>query len=528
MIEQHSSSKFSLVPFLGIALADILANGVAIIMLLIVVTISSKYQLEQEKLEQVDEIAQVLSRDIASSVVMNNLSASAPAVLHDYEKSAIDLDARHAIMPILQILRTGVRDYYSGHVWSREDLLLQDNSFDAYLDKLDQNQMLRVRTDVYHIDLFYIYMSILKDHKIIPRHWHFAIDKSDMGQNNVLTGIASSDDWTELFGEDNETSDSDATNGLTTGQGEHSTDIYHPGNDLSQSDYPWDALGSEELQTQGDGFSQALPSQLRFRLATPDNQMQLARGDFQFSDNKTNNLLAGILSYLKYINEILEKDGSVVSEIQNILPILQGFINQPLPLSTYEQEIIKQISQAQLRQQLIGRHEEITNLTIQTQVQAESQILGVAMPSNMHLGTLKIFGNATQEEYLSKLPKYGTAYFHLQQYPELFQGLSLELLPNSIMLLADYLPSNKWRWYPVIFIYPEFDDFVMGFIYAKIPQQGQVVLAAESNRLTIGGYSLHLQRTQAPTESENLLVIFFGVTLIMVLLIYSLLLWRRR
>lgn len=528
MIEQHSSGKLSLIPFLGIALADILANGVAVIMLLIVVTISNKYQLEQEKLEQVDEVSQVLSRDIASSVVMNNLSASAPAILHDYAQSEIDRDLRHAIMPILQLLPTGVRDYYSGHVWLREHLLLQDNSFDAYLDKLDQNQLLRVRTDIYHIEMFYIYMSILKDHKIIPRHWHFAIDKSGISQGSVLKDIAKSDDWTELFGEGTEISDGDELSDLINGQGEQTTGIYRPGQDPSQSDYPWDILGSEAPQKQGDGLSSAITTQLRLRLATPDNQMQLQQGNFQFSDSQANNLLAAILSYLKHINSILEKGESVVSAVQNILPKLQYFINQPLPLNAYEQETIEQISQAQMRHQLIGRFEKITNLTIQTQVQDELQSLAVAMSPNLPLGTLKIFGNETQAEYLDKLPKYGKAHFHLQQYPELFQGLSLELLPNSILLVADYLPSNQWRWYPVFFIYPAFDDFVMGFIYAKIPRQGQIVLAAESNHLTIGGYSLNLQRIQGPTESEDLLVIFFGVALSIVLLVYGLLLWRRR
>ena len=527
MIEQHSSGKLRLVPFLGIALADILANGVAIIMLLIVVTISSKYQLEQEKLEQVDEISQVLSRDIASSVVMNNLSASAPAVLHDYIHSEIDRDLRHSVMPIVQLLQTGIRDYYSGRFWSREHLLLQDNSFDAYLEKLDQNQVLRLRTDIYHIDMFYIYMSILKDHSIIPRHWHFEGDASGIGTSNVLADIAPSDDWTELFGDTNGASDSDRSNGLAEGQATQTADTYRPGYDPSQSDYPWDILGSEEAQEQGQGLNNS-PPQLRFRLATPDSQMQLIQGSFELSSNQADNLLAGLLSYLKHIDALLEKGGSIVGEIHNILPILQSFINQPLPLSAYEQQIIEQISQAQLRHQLIGRFEEATDLTIQTQIQAELQSLAAAIPANQPLGTLKIFADEAQAEYLNKFPKHGRAHFHLQQYPELFQGLSLELLPNSIMLLADYLPSNQWRWYPVIFIYPAFDDFVMGFIYAKIPEQGQVVLAAESNHLTIGGYSLHLQRAKTPAESENLLVIFFGIVLALVLLIYGLMLWRRR
>lgn len=519
---RYPADNIGMTPFMGIALADILANGVAIIMLLIIITISTEYQLEQEKLEQVDEISQVLSRDIASSVVMNNLSTSPPAVLHDYAQSGIDTDLRHAVMPILELRKQGVRDYYSGYTWSRQQLLLQDNDFDTYLKRLDDNQRLRLRTDIYEIDMFYIYMSILKDQNIDPKHWHFSVAKPG-GERLATAPPDRTNNWAELFTRDN----GDELGAELSGGSQTIADA-RLGQSFDSSDYPWDSLSNGDQQQQNTDSALQQGSQLRFRLAAPADQMQFMQSNLELSDDNGKNILVAALSYLKFINDKLEQGHSVVNEVQNMIQHLQEFIQQPMQLSAYEQQTIEQVAQAQLRRQLIGALDKTDELTIEYQQQDDFRGLGVALPTNQALATMSIIGTPGQADYMAKLPAYGKAHFHLQHYPELFRGLSLEFLPQSIMLLADYAPSQQWRWYPVFFIYPEFDDFVMGFIYAKVPQSGQIVLAAESNYLTVGGYSLQLQRSEAPAESEHLLAIVFGLVLAVFLLIYVVLLWQRR
>ena len=76
--------------FAGVALADILANSVAIVIMMIVVTIFIKHEADQKKLEQVEDVSVLLSREIATSVVMNALPTSPPARLHDYNTSPLD------------------------------------------------------------------------------------------------------------------------------------------------------------------------------------------------------------------------------------------------------------------------------------------------------------------------------------------------------------------------------------------------------------------------------------------------------
>ncbi len=159
--------------FAGVALADILANGVAMLIIVIVLTLNARYEQEQKQLEQVDEVSVMLSRQLATSIVMNRLSSSPPARLHDYEASPLDRVRNQKILPILELHREFVRDFYSGQIYSRDEMLFEENALDNFIVGFTASQKQRLRVDIYEVRLFYIAMSILKDHGIVPRHWHF-------------------------------------------------------------------------------------------------------------------------------------------------------------------------------------------------------------------------------------------------------------------------------------------------------------------------------------------------------------------
>ncbi|MGU9977948.1 MAG: hypothetical protein ACNYNY_04630 [Candidatus Oxydemutatoraceae bacterium WSBS_2016_MAG_OTU14] len=160
--------------FAGVALADILANSVAIVILMIVITIFVKHEEDQKKVEQVEDVSVLLSREIATSVVMNAIPTSPPSRLHDYTLSPLDRNLHPSIMPIIELHDGYVRNYYTGKKISRDELLLQNNSLDKFLRGLTPNQLVRLRVDIYSIRLFYIVMSIFKSKAgRLPYHWHF-------------------------------------------------------------------------------------------------------------------------------------------------------------------------------------------------------------------------------------------------------------------------------------------------------------------------------------------------------------------
>ena len=159
--------------FAGVALVDILANGVAMLIIVIVVSIAARMERDERYAEQASEIAAVMSHKFSTSLVLNSLAASPPARLHDYETSPLDQLLHPGVLPILEMHRGFVREFYSGTIWTRRDLLEERSGLGAWLAGFTDEQRGRLRIDVYDIPQFYLTMSILRDQGIKVYHWHF-------------------------------------------------------------------------------------------------------------------------------------------------------------------------------------------------------------------------------------------------------------------------------------------------------------------------------------------------------------------
>lgn len=252
--------------FAGVMLADILANSVALLIILIIVTVAIKQEVENERLEQVKDVGVLLSREISRSVVVNSLPASAPAVLHDYENSPIDRIKTPTALPIIELHYGFIREYYTGNTFTRNELLLQDNRFDRYLNAMTPDQLVRLRVDIYSIDLFYIMMSILKAHKHSPRHWHFlaykAGEKRTLGKPSIKGNNEDGEKGEEgeggegKDGEGNEAGGEAMQHGLPT---ENQAGEMNQGTESGQHGSPSGLPAHLSYDETGDGESAAYP-----------------------------------------------------------------------------------------------------------------------------------------------------------------------------------------------------------------------------------------------------------------------------
>lgn len=157
----------------SMALSDILANGVIILLILIITAIIGEKEKESLKVEQAKEITVILSREIASSLVMNSLKSNPPSVLHDYFNSPLDNRVIKDNIPIFELLNNGVYEVQSKKFWTKKALLTQDSSLDSYLSSLSKVNKMMFRVDIYDITNYYLFMSVLDDHQLKPKHWHF-------------------------------------------------------------------------------------------------------------------------------------------------------------------------------------------------------------------------------------------------------------------------------------------------------------------------------------------------------------------
>ena len=180
--------------FAGVALVDILANGVAMLIIVIVVTIAARMEREERYAEQADEVVTVMSHKFSTSLVLNSLAASPPARLHDYETSPLDRVLDPDLLPILELHSGFVREFYSGTIWTRRDLLEEHNTFGAWLAGFSDEKKGRLRVDVYDIPEFYLTMSILREHGIRVFHWHFIPAALSLGDaRRCPPGVAAKD-----------------------------------------------------------------------------------------------------------------------------------------------------------------------------------------------------------------------------------------------------------------------------------------------------------------------------------------------
>ena len=159
--------------FAGVALVDILANGVAMLIIVIVVSIAARMEREERYAEQASEVAAVMSHKFSTSLVLNSLAASPPARLHDYQASPLDQVLDPELLPILELHPGFVREFYSGTIWTRRDLLDERSGLSIWLAGFSDERKARLRVDVYDIAQFYLAMSILREHGIRVHHWHF-------------------------------------------------------------------------------------------------------------------------------------------------------------------------------------------------------------------------------------------------------------------------------------------------------------------------------------------------------------------
>ena len=200
--------------FAGVALVDILANGVAMLIIVVVLSITTRMEREERLVERAEEVVTVMSHRLSTSLVLNSIAASPPALLHDYETSPLDAVYHPEVLPILELHRGFVREFYSGAVWTRRALLSGGNPMSAWISGLGDASRKRVRVDLYDVDQFYVAMSIFREHGIPIRHWHFVphrislaeaarcppgVASKDCGEGSVLD---TEEKWPELVVED--------------------------------------------------------------------------------------------------------------------------------------------------------------------------------------------------------------------------------------------------------------------------------------------------------------------------------------
>ncbi len=563
--------------FAGVALADILANSVAIILLMIIITMMIKHEQEEKRQEQVEDMSVLLSRDIATSVVMNALPSSPPARLHDYQQSPLDRNPSHRIMPIIEIHKTHVRNYYTGKTFSRNELLLQNNAFDKYLKKLNRTQRNYLRMDIYDIQLFYIVMSILKDYGARPKHWHFigysgaAGDGSDADDGNTKQmsdetqtedeeagmethqpGSGNSGQSNEEMRQDQESSRGGIPEDISLNANSGGIESY-PYDDLAyesggmqQQALPEDLPGSSEApedewtETSDSVFS-ALAQMMsegaqgrgeqpqtrvsRFRAARGggdgDAQRNQQDGEaeqpvWQIEVGSMRLLLPALFEFMRQIQEEADAGGATRLAEYNFLQDILPLLEQQQAGNAppHLESLFNHLNN--LLQTTPEDTDAVPTVTQETDPALRASAL--AVPLNDRIATVTLTGNEFQEKH-PDLPSEMTASLHFGLYPTIYQGVRAPLKKDALLLMPPQQEApDTFRWRVVTLVSPATDDFMTAFVYSALSDEGQLLIAAEENAVDVDNYRVATEYPISRFRNERWLMMIYGIPALLLLL----------
>lgn len=527
--------------FAGVALVDILANGLAMLIIVIVLSIAARAEHEAHTSAQVEQVETMMSRRFSTSLVLNSLAASPPATLHDYDNSPLEHNDPY-LLPILELHRNFVREFYRGTVWTRAELLREPNAMDDWLIGFDEARKWRLRVDVYDIAQFYLTMSILREHGIAVRHWHFLSGQLGLAEaRRCPPGVAAKDcAGSALTGQSelpNLTANSATANERGGNNGNGDADGWPPpssqpaapgGRGESTGPFPGGAAldgigelggfgalpGSGVANPFADSFPNARPGLgnargllggdpngapggnpptergIRFRLSSPESlraaRQALDLGDAELTPPK---ILAALIHFISELQATLDAGRSPSAQLENFEQNLQRALASPPQLEGAARHLLDR-----LLLQLWASNDtpEQRNLTITpaaraTENQPPSDTM-LIVESNRRLRSVIVQQGRVDAP---PLPAEARPLLRLNAHPDIWRGLSLPLERNAILLLPPTPQQpQRLRWRALAYLAPNFDDFIIGFAYAAIDPHGNLMLRGEDNRVRLGSRPL--------------------------------------
>ncbi|RLA08680.1 MAG: hypothetical protein DRQ51_01615 [Gammaproteobacteria bacterium] len=504
----------------GIALADILANGVAVILILIILSLVVKQHQAEVQIQQNKDMQVVMAQDILNKIIVNDLPSSSPAVLHDYNHK------RNPQSPIIEMYDNFIRilgdektNPNLNLTITRNQLLQKNNKFELFLKSLKSPQKLLLRADIYSIRLYYLTMAAIKEQNLKIRHWHY--NGEDMAnarlknkkQKNTKTNFTL-DKQTETTEKPTEDKP-DFSHSLP-----NNTDFdfdrmqNSPFDDRIPSD-----IGKQKRDSQNLSLSEALTQsfakkrqqkehgikgfsnrKLKIKIAGEQGKAELS---FKQKFKKLNSsqvsyerfMLNFLLLYLHQAQEIENKNKFFNFNIKDILQQMQAHLKDPLKFvnnSIYNQEV-----------NLILRKIKSIRQTKQKKLQIYNRKKGgknfIKLPFNVPIRGFDLYYQKNNKPYI-----FADNLLSLSLYPynNFYQGIENEIIKNNILLVPIKI-KNRNNWQVIALIDKNIEDISLGHIFAKI-NKNKLDIKNLENDLKINNQELILKSS----DSKNYLSSF--------------------
>lgn len=163
----------------SVALVDVTSNGLALVLVLIVVSLANGLDLKGSKGHEEELKSMVVARRVANVVAHDQLPVTGGATLHDYAYCDAERAKAPGKMPSIELHEEFVRITDTHVDVSKLELLRDHNPIDDFAKDIRRRveggeRDIRIRCAVYSVRLYYLALSILIEHKVgIPSDWHW-------------------------------------------------------------------------------------------------------------------------------------------------------------------------------------------------------------------------------------------------------------------------------------------------------------------------------------------------------------------
>lgn len=524
-----------------ISISDILANGVAVIMIVIIVSLSIIQEKAKKEAETLSEAGAVMSRDFAKNLVSNDLPSSAPATLHNYNhprRNRSPLIEFHN--NILFVLDQGPGTNTLNWKLTKNHLLEKPNLLDKFLDSLPNFSKKNIRANIFDTDMYYIVMDILNDHDADIRDWHFMKKGEASYLDRAKDSKPIESDLTKLDKNQKQKPKNQSMDNLdekNDGKGKDSkfdSDLLPEGIDLSElpiGELPEGLPSSSNLTPEerlkelknlldrgilnfnGNQSEIIIGGESPSRQGSQSNQKNQKSLKDYFDPNKPFNeqMLHLILNYLIYIQEQYENNKFFDLSTKDLLAKLESiaFISEN---TKYKDDVKKITSYIK---------KETPKIQPKIAITQEDSPLVIASIRNISEESVKIEQKATIRLQANEIVKKAIFnnddddsnlldknYVSVLIYPQpTFLNGSPRLINTNDIFLIPYknILQDQRNWYAIAFADPNLKKINLGFVYGTV-QGTQIYVSNLENHLKIN-YANQRISYQADTNYFQLLKI---------------------
>lgn len=560
--------------FAGVALVDILANGVGVLIIVVILSIAARGEKEQHYSEKVREISTVMTREFSTKLVLNKLAASPPAMLHDYENSEIDQIWDPVVMPVLEFHPNVVRDPYSGRVWTRAELLQTPNSLDDFISAWSLESREHLRGDIFDVGMYYLLMSQLREHNIRIAHWHFIgvgggasagevsdcppgfsykdcasangglaanlPELPDLGQSEASSENLESEEETQwppqgLGGTALGMPDAGDIATLGTGSVPEGAMLGRSSENSGQSgaqglgSFPLARARSDVRGQQRGGMPSGVPgatgeSSIRLRLADPQSEQQMPNAVLAVPLQQANlqDLIGALMLYVSDLQQFLDRDAPPTHLLQSLVDRVVANMGKQEQLTEEQLAIVEDLAfNLQTGRQPDDQRGlepvEIVQFTSPMSERASLRLL----PNRL---ILEVEAHV-EADSSDVLPDPSVPRLSLNGYPAIWRGLQVNLERGSVVIASPHMEDEaEIGWRAVAYLSPRVDDLIVGFVYGKHDESGLLVIDADSNRVRVGNQELDQPGSVAFFGVKAWLVTFYSALALAIFLL--LVFWR--